>query len=710
MKNMKTKIVKHVMIFIILIFVLFSGMVNQLTYAQAVDKPFALVDQDTGVEVDSKTIYYAKEMLKNINDSNLYKITNLTDAKEGVSANNYCGYIVIPNNFSKNIESITNHPSKTTILYALNKNFDSDNTITKLNRIVGELDTNIATGYVNTLLNDVNSVTNNINGVIDTIKTQTISINGIRNFDYIKTLELNPNKQIVLNQEDINKAVNELNSTDEDISSQLSKSILTENNEDRKNLSETISGLNISIDDLKNAQYFRTELSSISLVEGFSLIGNNNQPLNVLFNKTTGAVFVEQINDGYLVVKNGAEQYGIGNVEKNQYVDVNEINNEIIKIQNDKNETNLSILGNDLIIYGSNVDVSINQNIICIDNAKSIIFNGSYYYPDPNGVITFDILTSGQPIDDLKNQLIEQVNYNKLSSSIIQTLSELNKNNPNIELQEALNNLLSDQEINNYFIPLSDQYQNNIMNYVNNISPSYFDNIIYSISNNNVVMTNINEAKNALPDRITIKIKEYQSIPQNTNYFEQIKGNVIDSNLVLDIAPTQSLMVLLADQLSIYENNIPGLLNYDNLYLNVSNIFKQINNYNVDTNKQIEEINKNTMDNTTKIAEYIASTQEDIKNNTNNIVNDIIVSNDANINKLSSEDQRFDYLRDGNSVNYQLVEYMVNSLDLRNETINNQEKERKNNYMLYVPAIVIITMVLGYVLYKQGKRVKEGGD
>ena len=53
---------------------------------------------------------------------------------------------------------------------------------------------------------------------------------------------------------------------------------------------------------------------------------------------------------------------------------------------------------------------------------------------------------------------------------------------------------------------------------------------------------------------------------------------------------------------------------------------------------------------------------------------------------------------------------MVNSLDLRNEAINNQEKERNNNYMLYVPAIVIITMGLGYVLYKQGKRVKEGGD
>lgn len=447
MKNIKIKIVKYVMILVILVFVLFSGMVNQLTYAQEVDKPFALVDQDTGVEVDNKTIYYAKEMLKNINDSNLYKITNLTDAKEGVSANNYCGYIIIPNSFSKNIESITNHPSKTTILYALNKNFDSDNTITKLNRIVGELDTNIATGYVNTLLNDVNSVTNNINGVIDTIKSQTISINGIRNFDYIKTLELNPNKQIVLNQEDINKAVNELNSTDEDISSQLSESILTENNEDRKNLSETISGLNISIDDLKNAQYFRTELSSISLVEGFSLIGNNNQQLNVLFNKTTGEVFVEQINDGYLVVKKDAEQYGIGNVEKNQYVDVKEINNEIIKIQNDKNETNLSILGNDLIIYGSNVDFSINQNIICIDNAKSIMFNGRYYYPDPNGIITFDILTSGQSIDDLKNQLIEQVNYNKLSSSIIQTLSELNKNNPNIKLQEALNNLISDQYV-----------------------------------------------------------------------------------------------------------------------------------------------------------------------------------------------------------------------------------------------------------------------
>lgn len=51
-----------------------------------------------------------------------YYITSLKNAREGTQNGRYATYIIIPADFSNNIESINTKPNKSTIMYSLNDN------------------------------------------------------------------------------------------------------------------------------------------------------------------------------------------------------------------------------------------------------------------------------------------------------------------------------------------------------------------------------------------------------------------------------------------------------------------------------------------------------------------------------------------------------------------------------------------------------------
>lgn len=282
------KILYFCLVLVVLTSALMIGLFKNQYYAQNTNLPIAVVDQDTGINDEGKTIYYGKEFLKTINDKSMYKSVSLTEAKEGVENDIYCAYVVIPDNFSKNIESIKTTPTKSVVVYGLNDKSDINDTLNKLNTIVSSLDTNIAKGYLTTVLNNVNGVDNNISGIVNTIQNQNVVINGIKNFEYITTVELTASDTLVINDEMLRNALQQMTDIQPNLNNQLENSVLTNQNSSREKLFTNIKSLNIGLEQLESTKYYEVTIQQLDLIQNFVLKNKDDQPITILLDRSSG--------------------------------------------------------------------------------------------------------------------------------------------------------------------------------------------------------------------------------------------------------------------------------------------------------------------------------------------------------------------------------------------------------------------------------------
>ena len=710
MQKQLNKILYFCLVLVVLTSALMIGLFKNQYYAQNTNLPIAVVDQDTGINDEGKTIYYGKEFLKTINDKSIYKSVSLTEAKEGVENDIYCAYVVIPDNFSKNIESIKNTPTKSVVVYGLNYKSDINDTLNKLNTIVSSLDTNIAKGYLTTVLNNVNGVDNNISGIVNKIQNQNVVINGIQNFEYITTVELTTSDTLVINDEMLKNALQQMTDIQPNLNNQLENSVLTNQNSSREKLFTNIKSLNIGLEQLESTKYYEVTIQQLDLMQNFVLKNKDDQPITVLLDRTSGQLLVKNNN---LIINNPNHSEDVGGTQ-GEYINIVDINNQIVKYVLDNNPTSLNILGNTLEIYGHNIGIDIYANKMQLRNATKVRLNNQFYYPDPNsGIINVQINSSSinnPEIDKLKNHLQTQVNYNKLSASIIQELVAINNNNPTTSVSDAINQITSNNDVNGYFQPFADIYNHQVINYINKVTPDFFSNIISTYIANETVVNNlvgneyvVSNIKFSITDNFT-----YVS----PKYFETINTQKIETDNIFNLNETNKLASSLDPSLTNYESSIPKSINYQFITGLIKEIMSQVNNVIDNANSQIDNMNNNSLENYDKVTQYVSDTKESVINNTNAKVEQLINENNQNINDLNTNSQKFNYLKDGNVINTKLVDYMVSSIDLENQTTVRKNEEKDTNYtnIFIITGTLVGATALGIAIYYQTRKTQKGGD
>lgn len=704
------KIVHFCLVLVVSTSALMIGLFKNQYYAQNTNLPIAVVDQDTGINDEGKTIYYGKEFLKTINDKSMYKSVSLTEAKEGVENDIYCAYVVIPDNFSKNIESIKTTPTKSVVVYGLNSKSDINDTLNKLNTIVGSLDTNIAKGYLTTVLNNVNGVDNNISGVVCTILNQNVIINGIQNFEYITTVELTASDTLVINDEMLRNALQQMTDIQPNLNNQLESSVLTNQNSSREKLFTNIKSLNIGLEQLESTKYYEVTIQQLDLIQNFVLKSKDDQPIAILLDRSSGQLLVKNNN---LVINNPNQSEDVGGTQ-GEYINIVDINNQIVKYVLDNNPTSLNILGNTLEIYGHNIGIDIYANKMQLRNATKVRLNNQYYYPDPNsGIINVQINSSSinnPEIDNLKNDLQTQVNYNKLSASIIQELVSINNTNPNTSVSDAINQITSNNEVNGYLQPFADIYNHQVINYINKVTPDFFSNIISTYIDNETVVNCLVGNEYVVSN---IKFSIIDNFPNvHLKYFETINTQKIEADNIFNLNETNKLASSLDPSLIKYESSIPKSINYQFITGLIKEIMSQVNNVIDNANSQIDNMNDKSLENYDKVTQYVSDTKESVINNTNAKVEQLINENNQNINDLNTNSQKFNYLKDGNVINTKLVDYMVSSIDLENQTTirKNEEKDTDYTNIFIVTGALVGATALGIAIYYQTRKTQKGGD
>lgn len=710
MQKQLNKIVHFCLVLVVLTSTLMIGLFKNRYYAQNTNLPIAVVDQDTGINDEGKTIYYGKEFLKTINDKSMYKSVSLTEAKEGVENDIYCAYVVIPDNFSKNIESIKTTPTKSVVVYGLNNKSDINDTLNKLNTIVGSLDTNIAKGYLTTVLNNVNGVDNNISGIVNTIQNQNVVINGIQNFEYITTVELTASDTLVINDEMLKNALQQMTDIQPNLNNQLENSVLTNQNSSREKLFTNIKSLNIGLEQLESTKYYEVTIQQLDLIQNFVLKSKDDQPITILLDRSSGQLLVKNNN---LIINNPNHSEVVGGTQ-GEYINIVDINNQIVKYVLDNNPTSLNILGNTLEIYGHNIGIDIYANKMQLRNATKVRLNNQYYYPDPNsGIIDVQINSSSinnPEIDKLKNDLQTQVNYNKLSASIIQELVSINNANPNTSVSDAINQITSNNDVNGYFQPFADIYNHQVINYINKVTPDFFSNIISTYIANETVVNSL-VGNEYVASNIKFSITDnFPNVP--LKYFETINTQKIEADSIFNLNETNKLASSLDPSLTNYESSIPKSINYQFITGLIKEIMSQVNNVIDNANSQIDNVNDKSLENYDKVTQYVSDTKESVINNTNAKVEQLINENNQNINDLNTNSQKFNYLKDGNVINTKLVDYMVSSIDLENQTTvrKNEEKDTDYTNIFIITGTLVGATALGIAIYYQTRKTQKGGD
>lgn len=704
------KILYFCLVLAVLTSALTIGLFKNQYYAQNTNLPIAVVDQDTGINDEGKTIYYGKEFLKTINDKSMYKSVSLTEAKEGVENDIYCAYVVIPDNFSKNIESIKTTPTKSVVVYGLNDKSDINDTLNKLNTIVSSLDTNIAKGYLTTVLNNVNGVDNNISGIVSTIQNQNVVINGIQNFEYITTVELTASDTLVINDEMLRNALQQMTDIQPNLNNQLENSVLTNQNSSREKLFTNIKSLNIGLEQLESTKYYEVTIQKLDLIQNFVLKNKDDQPITILLDRSSGQLLVKNNN---LVIDNPNHSEVVGG-NQGEYINIVDINNQIVKYVLDNNPTSLYILGNTLEIYGHNIGIDIYANKMQLRNATKVRLNNQYYYPDPNsGIINVQINSSSinnPEIDNLKNDLQTQVNYNKLSASIIQELVTINNTNPTTSVGDAINQITSNNDVNGYLQPFSDIYNHQVIDYINKVTPDFFSNIISTYFANETVVNNLVENEYVVSYIKFSIIDNFPNVPPK--YFETINTQKIEADNIFNLNETNKLASSLDPSLTNYESSIPKSINYQFITGLIKEIMSQVNNVIDNANSQIDNMNDKSLENYDKVTQYVSDTKESVINNTNAKVEQLINENNQNINDLNTNSQKFNYLKDGNVINTKLVDYMVSSIDLENQTTirKNEEKDTDYTNIFIVTGALVGATALGIAIYYQTRKTQKGGD
>ncbi|MFV0393333.1 MAG: YhgE/Pip domain-containing protein [Coprobacillaceae bacterium] len=152
----------------------------------------AIVNLDEGVQYDDTSRYFSNELM-DINNETQYKITGLSDARNGVESGLYAGYIVINADFSRNVASVNDTPSKIEISYEIGTQLveeSKENAIYNVLTFETDLNNKLSNVYLYSVLNRFHGGQDGAQTVIQNDKADLELILSINAADLIAMVEI----------------------------------------------------------------------------------------------------------------------------------------------------------------------------------------------------------------------------------------------------------------------------------------------------------------------------------------------------------------------------------------------------------------------------------------------------------------------------------------------------------------------------------------
>lgn len=164
-----------------------SGIFLEKADANA-EETIAVVNLDEGIaKSGAEKTYYADAVIEFPNDA--YRYTSLEDARQGIENGNYGAYIIIPADFSQNVESLNATPNQAQIQYQISTKLSGVRQKEVLYQVLtfGEnLNTDLSYMYLANILKEFHKAQDATGTVMSNDQKDKAAINEIQAFDLVK--------------------------------------------------------------------------------------------------------------------------------------------------------------------------------------------------------------------------------------------------------------------------------------------------------------------------------------------------------------------------------------------------------------------------------------------------------------------------------------------------------------------------------------------
>lgn len=164
------------------------------THAQTVinngdhSNQIAIVNEDKGVvNAKGETVCYSDQFLPSYNKDG-YIVTSLDKARNS----GYLAYVVVPSNFSSNVESINTQPIQSVLGYYIEDETHANEAVMKIVQLEINLNRDIGKLYVGSILNEFYQAQDNAEIVLNNSNINSEAISQLANTDFIRTIDLKP--------------------------------------------------------------------------------------------------------------------------------------------------------------------------------------------------------------------------------------------------------------------------------------------------------------------------------------------------------------------------------------------------------------------------------------------------------------------------------------------------------------------------------------
>ena len=164
------------------------------THAQTVinngdhSNQIAIVNEDKGVvNAKGETVHYSDQFLPSYNNEG-YIVTSLDKARNS----GYLAYVVVPSNFSSNVESINTQPTQSVLGYYIEDEAHANEAVMKIVQLEMNLNRDIGKLYVGSILNEFYKAQDNAEIVLNNSNINSEAISQLANTDFIRTIDLKP--------------------------------------------------------------------------------------------------------------------------------------------------------------------------------------------------------------------------------------------------------------------------------------------------------------------------------------------------------------------------------------------------------------------------------------------------------------------------------------------------------------------------------------
>ncbi len=703
MQSKGYKTIKIICAFLIIIFSFLVGYVyanNKETRNEINDSlKIAIVNNDQGIEIDGQTIAYGDVFLRSYKKDSHYEFTNINGAKQGLQNGEFSGYIVIPENFSRDISSLLTDKQKSVIIYDI---VDNNTNLTKptlslVNEVIDSLDNQITEGYLRDILSNVTKSANKGQEIQENLEENNILINQISSTQWLQPLDLQEAIKLSVSDENIKSSLSSLDGIKTEISNNLENNFSSENT-DFSNIENNYLSIDNTLSNLDKSKYYNISTDFLSLVDEYELKNKDGSPLSICIDRNSAKLYVEI--RGELVASNKLNSYNIvsSSSEEGSYIDVSTINNSLVSKDKEQNKTNISIYNHNFTIYGSNIEIVNVDGLTTIYNAYKIETANNSYYPIDNKIqIQFKNSTSGYQSSDF----VEMVNYNKTSASLLREVMNQYSLNPNQSIGEVINYLSanpSDDVIDN----LSKIDSNvNVVSYLNSVNPYMFDQFLSSYLENQKGIeynTTINRMYN-----------DYDIIGQ-TNVVEgntiAVNSIVINNQDIFSLDELKTQINVLRMNFNLLVSSVVKNMDYSIIDTTSNEIDESISDYITEVRKQILDMDNISDNNKSKIESYLTTIKDNITNQTTEIKNGIIGNNNNSISAVSSLNDNLDFVIKTGSVDEQTLKFLSSSIKSKVEGVEDteeQEPENKTSKYLLVSGLIVAIAGISYCIYREKK-------